>query len=148
MADDVTLNTGSVSPAAGTIIAADEIAGVKHQRIKVQHGENGSATDVSAASPLPVESTSAEVTAMSSGAAVAPAATKLWGFTIRNTSDSARAVVRLRDGVVGGEILAAIPLGPGEGTTVSLPVAAEITHADGVWTQVVSGAIEGSVYTS
>ncbi len=48
MADNSTL------PAEGDIIAADEIGGVKHQRVKVQHGADGSATDVSAASPMPV----------------------------------------------------------------------------------------------
>ncbi len=35
-------------------IATDDIVGVKHQRVKVQHGADGSATDVSSASPLPV----------------------------------------------------------------------------------------------
>lgn len=48
MADDVTL------PGSGAIIAADEIAGKKHQRIKVQFGDDGVATDVSATNPLPV----------------------------------------------------------------------------------------------
>jgi len=54
MADDVELNAGS----GGDTIAADEIGGKKHQRVKVQHGADGSATDVSAASPLPVSSAS------------------------------------------------------------------------------------------
>jgi hypothetical protein len=48
MADDVVL------PGTGDICAADEIAGKKHQRVKVQHGADGSATDVSSASPMPV----------------------------------------------------------------------------------------------
>jgi hypothetical protein len=52
MADNQELYTGS---AGSTFqVAADDIAGVKHQRVKVQHGADGSATDVSAASPLPV----------------------------------------------------------------------------------------------
>lgn len=51
MADNVTLNTGS----GGDTIAADDIGGVKTQRVKVQHGADGSATDVSTASPLPVD---------------------------------------------------------------------------------------------
>lgn len=55
MADNVTLNPGS----AGATIAADEIGGVQHQRVKVQHGADGAATDVSAASPLPAVVTNA-----------------------------------------------------------------------------------------
>ena len=51
MADNTQLNAGS----GGDLIATDEIAGVKHQRVKVQHGADGSASDVSAASPLPVD---------------------------------------------------------------------------------------------
>lgn len=50
MADNVTLNAGS----GGDTISADDIAGVKVQRVKVQHGADGSATDVSTASPMPV----------------------------------------------------------------------------------------------
>jgi hypothetical protein len=50
VADNVTLNTGS----GGDTIAADEIGGVKHQRVKVEFGADGSATDASPANPLPV----------------------------------------------------------------------------------------------
>lgn len=53
MADDTELNAGS----GGDTIATDDIGGVKHQRVKVQHGADGSATDVSTSSPLPVELT-------------------------------------------------------------------------------------------
>lgn len=48
MADDITV------PGTGAVLAFDEVDGVKHQRVKVQHGANGSATDVSSASPMPV----------------------------------------------------------------------------------------------
>ena len=56
MADNTQLNKAS---SAGDIIASDAIvdgAGqtIKHQRVKVQFGDDGSATDVSAATPLPV----------------------------------------------------------------------------------------------
>jgi hypothetical protein len=50
VADNTTLNTGS----GGDVIATDDIGGVKHQRVKIEHGDDGSATDVSSASPLPV----------------------------------------------------------------------------------------------
>jgi len=49
LADNVTLNPGT----AGDTIAADDISGVKHQRVKVEFGADGSATDVSSAAPLP-----------------------------------------------------------------------------------------------
>lgn len=50
MADNTTLNPG----AAGDVIATDDIGGVKHQRVKLEYGADGSATDVSPANPLPV----------------------------------------------------------------------------------------------
>lgn len=42
MADNTTLNSGS----GGDVIASDDIGGVKHQRVKVEFGADGSATDV------------------------------------------------------------------------------------------------------
>lgn len=50
MADNTTLNTGT----GGDVIATDDIAGVKHQLVKVEFGAADSATQVSAANPLPV----------------------------------------------------------------------------------------------
>lgn len=50
MADNITLNSG----AGGVDIAADDISGVHHQRVKPQHGADGSATDTSKESPMPV----------------------------------------------------------------------------------------------
>lgn len=50
MADNTTLNTGS----GGDVIASDDIAGVKYQRVKVSVGADGSAADASLTAPLPV----------------------------------------------------------------------------------------------
>ena len=50
MADNV-----GFTPGIGATISADEIDGVLHQRVKMQFGADGSATDVSNASPLPVD---------------------------------------------------------------------------------------------
>ena len=51
MADDVTLN----SMTGGDVIAADEISGVKYQRVKIVEGDNGTNDgDISATNPLPV----------------------------------------------------------------------------------------------
>lgn len=47
MADDITLTSGKV-------VAGDDIGGVIHQRVKISQGSDGSATDVSSASPLAV----------------------------------------------------------------------------------------------
>ena len=44
------------TPGTGALVAADEIAGVLHQRIKLGIGEDGEAVDVSAANPLPITS--------------------------------------------------------------------------------------------
>lgn len=49
MADNV-----GYTPGTGATVAADEIDGVLYQRVKLTSGEDGTATDVSEASPLPV----------------------------------------------------------------------------------------------
>ncbi len=60
MADNIALSSGS----GGDTLAADEIASVKHQLVKIEHGVDGSATHVSTASPLPVEMDSQAMTAL------------------------------------------------------------------------------------
>jgi len=45
------------TPGTGATVAADEIAGVLHQRIKIGIGTDGSATDVSSSNPMPVTGT-------------------------------------------------------------------------------------------
>jgi hypothetical protein len=50
MADNVTLNAGT----GGDVVAADDIAGVKYQRVKVNFGADGSAFEVAGDVPLPV----------------------------------------------------------------------------------------------
>lgn len=50
MADNI-----NVTPGTGAIIAADDVGGgVLVQRIKLQHGVDGTASDASSANPLPV----------------------------------------------------------------------------------------------
>lgn len=72
MADNVAVNEGSGTTVA---VAADEISGVKHQRVKVQFGADGSATDVSSAAPLPVTLPDATVTTLTPPAAITGFAT-------------------------------------------------------------------------
>lgn len=45
----------NVTPGSGATIAADEVAGVLYQRIKLAQGVDGAATDVSMAAPLAVQ---------------------------------------------------------------------------------------------
>ena len=49
MADNV-----AITPGTGATVAADDIGGVLHQRVKISQGADGSATDVSSAAPLHV----------------------------------------------------------------------------------------------
>lgn len=57
MADNVAITAG-----AGTNIASDDIGGIQYQRVKVTHGQDGSASDVSSVSPLPVTAPAASRT--------------------------------------------------------------------------------------
>lgn len=50
MADNV-----GYTPGSGATVAADEIDGVLHQRVKIGVGADGSAVDVSDANPLPIK---------------------------------------------------------------------------------------------
>jgi hypothetical protein len=47
-------NNVGYTPGAGALVAADDIAGVLHQRIKLGIGGDGVAVDVSETNPLPV----------------------------------------------------------------------------------------------
>lgn len=51
MADNILINPGS----GGDNVAADDIGGIKHQRVKIQYGDDGTAVDVSESNKLPVE---------------------------------------------------------------------------------------------
>lgn len=48
MADNV-----GYTPGTGATIAADDLSGILYQRVKISEGADGSATDVSAANPMP-----------------------------------------------------------------------------------------------
>src|SRR4051812_46208755 len=62
MADNV-----AITPGAGTSIATDDIGGVQYQRVKVTFGADGTASDVSSGSPLPVSGTFWQTTQPVSG---------------------------------------------------------------------------------
>lgn len=86
MADNVAITAG-----AGTAIAADDIASVWYQRVKLSHGADGSATDTSSASPLPVRqagatATLANVSGATSSTTLIASNTDRRGFVIYNDS--------------------------------------------------------------
>lgn len=58
MADNVELDAGS----GGATVAADDIAGVHYQRVKINYGVDGSATDVSDTNPLPIDDAGGSLT--------------------------------------------------------------------------------------
>lgn len=51
----------AITPGSGDTIAADDIGGAKHQRVKMEFGADGTATEVSAANSLPVIVSSIQV---------------------------------------------------------------------------------------
>jgi hypothetical protein len=75
MADNTVLNSGT----GGDTIATDDIAGVKHQRVKIQYGTDGSATDVSDSNPLPIDDAGGSLTV--DGTVTADAGTGPWPVT-------------------------------------------------------------------
>jgi hypothetical protein len=72
MADNV-----GYTPGTGATIAADDIAGVLYQRVKIGVGVDGSATDVSSTNPMPVSGTFYQATQPVSGTVTANAGTNL-----------------------------------------------------------------------
>jgi hypothetical protein len=116
MADNTTLNTGS----GGDTIATDDIGGVKYQRVKVTHGADGSATDVSSASPLPVGDASGSLTVD------APVATPVF--------------VRLSDG---SAAITALPVTDNSGT-LSVDDGAGSLTVDNATLSVTGGGVEAS----
>lgn len=95
MADGVAITAGS-----GTTIATDDIAGVHYQRVKPVHGADGSATDTSAAAPLPVQSIPGTTngctlfyrnsSADTNAANIKASAGKVYSITATNTNASVR----------------------------------------------------------
>lgn len=66
----ITADNVAITAGAGTTISTDDISGVQVQRVKIQHGQDGTATDASAASPLPVTAPAATRTTHSIAAAL------------------------------------------------------------------------------
>jgi hypothetical protein len=67
LADNFTV---SAPTSTGSTFAADEVAGVLHQRVKIQYGVDGAATDVCDATPLPVDDAGGTITVDDGGGAL------------------------------------------------------------------------------
>lgn len=97
--DNTELNSGS----GGDVIATDDIAGVKHQKVKVEFGGDDSATQVDAANPLPVDSSgqtqpiSAASLPLPTGAATS-ALQLADGHNVTVDNGAAAAAVNIQDG--------------------------------------------------
>lgn len=85
---------------SGTTIAADDIGGVLHQRVKISQGADGSATDVSSAAPL-------QVTLANTGANATPLVVDLGANNDVSINAGTNYVgkVRLTDGTTDGEVV-------------------------------------------
>ena len=89
MADDVSVNTGSaLSGATNVSVAADEILGIKYQRVKLVLGADGvNGGDVSSANPMPISAASLPLpTGAATGAAQTTTNTSLSSIDTSNSA--------------------------------------------------------------
>lgn len=87
MADNTVINPGT----GGDVIATDDVAGVKFQRMKVCFGADGTAADVAASAPLPATqvcgaATVTSVAASTSSVALAASNAARRGLIVWNDS--------------------------------------------------------------
>jgi hypothetical protein len=124
MADNV-----NITPGSGEVVAADEVAGAKYQRVKLTWGADGTANDTSASSPLPVQVTSGITGIADDRKVVTTAGTRV---TLASSTACEQVVITAETDntgivVVGGSTVVAalatrrgIPLYPGD--TISLEI--------------------------
>lgn len=124
------------------VIATDDIGGVQHQRVKVQYGTDGSATDVSSANPLPVTTIafdSPQLTYATAAALAAGGSTDLDSTQITASKTGKLAAVAIGSSVAAKWLLKAVLNGaetnkaafftmPGEGRYVAFPSKEFITQ--------------------
>lgn len=95
------MNNTVLNPGAGgDTIATDDIGGIKYQRIKVNFGADGTASNVSVANPLPV--------------ARAPAA-NAWGQALALTAGETGTIASIPAAATGYQITGFIAHGTGDG---------------------------------
>ena len=111
MADNV-----GYTPGSGATVAADEIGGVLHQRVKLGIGDDGTAVDVSESNPMPVTLTQGEVVeALEAMRMAVQALSRSIGQSMPDVAGRLRVVV---DAITGSLTLATITT-VGTVTTVS-----------------------------
>lgn len=81
MADNVTYTPGS-----GATIAADDIGGVLHQRVKISVGADGAAADLSTTTPMPTQEQGELVEAIEALRMAVGSLAKTIGYGLPNTS--------------------------------------------------------------
>lgn len=129
MADNV-----DITPGTGKTVATDDISGVQYQRVKVTWGADGTATDTSASSPLPVTVTT--ITAIGDGRkVVTTAGTRV---TLASSTAIKQVVITAETDntgyvVVGGSTVVAalatrtgIPLNPGDSVALEIDNLADV----------------------
>ena len=116
MVDNTVLNTGS----GGDTISTDDIAGVKVQRVKVQYGVDGVATDVSDTNPLPIDDAGGTLTVDNAGLTELAAAINASRVDVNIAASAATVTV--------------------DGSGVTQPVSGTITANAGTGTMTVDGS--------
>jgi hypothetical protein len=80
MADNV-----AYTPGSGATIAADDIGGVLHQRVKISVGADGAAADLSTTTPMPTQEQGELVEAIEALRMAVASLTKTIGYALPNT---------------------------------------------------------------
>ena len=80
MADNV-----AYTPGSGATIAADDIGGVLHQRVKISVGADGAAADLSTTTPMPTQEQGELVEAIEALRMAVASLTKTIGYSLPNT---------------------------------------------------------------
>jgi hypothetical protein len=88
MADNV-----GYTPGSGATVAADEIGGVLHQRVKLSIGEDGSATDASRENPVPMEAIGELIEAIEAQRMALQALVRTIGQSMPDTAGRLRVLV-------------------------------------------------------
>jgi hypothetical protein len=96
MADNVTANPGS----GGPVFATDDIGGVNYPRSKVVFGVDGTATDVSAADPLPVTVLGELLEALEALRMAVQSLTRTQGMAMPDTAGRLRVLADIASGTV------------------------------------------------
>jgi len=112
MADNVTANPG----AGGPVFATDDIGGVNYPRSKVVFGVDGTATDVSAAAPLPVTVLGELLEALEALRMAVQSLTRTQGMTMPDTAGRLRV---LAENATAANLQTTATIASGTVTTVS-----------------------------